>query len=91
MSMFIFFYGNCMVDSIIFWEEIEGLKNEYMGWLCIYYVFSCEKLGSLLLSGCIFVDKCVMICDKLIDIVEVDDFYFCGLFLMIEGIWEVLE
>lgn len=91
MSTFTLFYGNRMVDSIIFREEIEGLKNEHMGRLRIYHVLSREKLGSPLLSGRISADKCATICDKLIDTAEADDFYLCGPLPMIEGIREVLE
>lgn len=90
-STFTLFYGNRMVDSIIFREEIEGLKNQYMGRLRIYHVLSREKLGSPLLSGRITADKCATICDKLIDPVEVDDFYLCGPLPMIEAIRDTLK
>jgi ring-1,2-phenylacetyl-CoA epoxidase subunit PaaE len=90
-STFTLFYGNRMVDSIIFREEIEGLKNQNMGRLRIYHVLSREKLGSPLLSGRITADKCATICDKLIDPAEVDDYFLCGPLPMIEGIRKTLS
>ena len=90
-STFTLFYGNRMVDSIIFREEIEGLKNEYMGRLRIYHILSREKLGSPLLSGRITADKCATLCDKLVSPKEVDEFYLCGPLPMVEGIRETLE
>lgn len=90
-SEFTLFYGNRAVDSIIFREEIEGLKNEYMGRLRLYHVLSREKLGSPLLSGRITAEKCEMICDKLIDPLEIDEYFLCGPQPMIEAIQETLQ
>jgi ring-1,2-phenylacetyl-CoA epoxidase subunit PaaE len=85
-SRFTLFYGNRVVDSIIFREEIEGLKNEYMGRLRLFHVLSREKLGSPLLSGRITQEKCEQFYDKLIEPTEVDDFFLCGPQPMIEAI-----
>mgnify|MGYP000128898090 CR=1 FL=1 len=89
-STFTLFYGNRVVDSIIFREQIEALKNEYMGRLRLFHVLSREKLGSPLLSGRIDAAKCEQFYDKLIDPAEVDDFFLCGPQPMIEAIRETL-
>lgn len=89
-SKFTLFYGNRAVDSIIFREEIEGLKNEYMGRLRLFHVLSREKLGSPLLSGRITEEKCEQFYDKLIEPTEVDDFFLCGPKPMIEAIQATL-
>lgn len=89
-SRFTLFYGNRNVDSIIFREQIEGLKNEYMGRLRLFHVLSREKLGSPLMSGRITAEKCELFYDKLIDPTAVDDFFLCGPQPMIEAIRETL-
>lgn len=90
-SQFTLFYGNRMVDSIIFREQIEGLKNEYMGRLRVHHVLSREKLGSPLFAGRITAEKCAQLCDKLLDPLEVDEFFLCGPQPMIEGVSETLK
>lgn len=62
-SEFTLFYGNRKVDSIIFREEIEGLKNEYMGRLGVHHILSRELQGSELFSGRIDAEKCSAFCD----------------------------
>ena len=57
-SRFILFYGNRGFESIIFRQEIEDLKNEYMRRLTVHHIFSEEKLGTDLFNGFITVDKC---------------------------------
>ncbi|HKK80179.1 MAG TPA: 1,2-phenylacetyl-CoA epoxidase subunit PaaE [Phaeodactylibacter sp.] len=89
-SHFTLFYGNRGVDSIIFREQIEGLKNEYIGRLRLFHILSREKLGSPLLSGRITADKCEQFYDKLIDPSTVDEFFLCGPQPMIESIRETL-
>lgn len=89
-SNFTLFYGNRGVDSIIFREEIEGLKNIYMGRLSVHHVLSREKLGSPLFSGRIDAEKCRAFCQKLIDPLEVDEFFLCGPQEMTDAIRGVL-
>ncbi|TXB67587.1 1,2-phenylacetyl-CoA epoxidase subunit PaaE [Phaeodactylibacter luteus] len=90
-STFTLFYGNRGVDSIIFREDIEGLKNEYMGRLRIFHVLSREKLGSPLFTGRITGEKAGLLCDKLIDLSQVDEFFLCGPQAMTDAITEVLK
>lgn len=89
-SLFTLFYSNRMIDSIIFREQIEGLKNQYMGRLRLFHVLSREKLGSPLMSGRITAEKCEQFYDKLIDPTQIDDFFLCGPQPMIEAIRETL-
>ncbi|MCB0586378.1 MAG: phenylacetate-CoA oxygenase/reductase subunit PaaK [Phaeodactylibacter sp.] len=89
-SEFTLFYGNQKVDTIIFREEIEGLKNEYMGRLSVHHILSRELQGSELFSGRIDAGKCSTFCDKLIDPQEVDEFFLCGPETMIHDIRDTL-
>ena len=89
-SEFTLFYGNRRADTIIFHEEIEGLKNEYMGRLSVHHVLSRELQGSGLFSGRIDAEKCSAFCDKLIDPEEVDEYFLCGPEAMIHDIRDTL-
>lgn len=50
-SRFTLIYGNRALDSIMFLEEIEGLKNRYLERLAIFHVLSEETTEIELLSG----------------------------------------
>ncbi|MCO6492257.1 MAG: phenylacetate-CoA oxygenase/reductase subunit PaaK [Phaeodactylibacter sp.] len=89
-SEFTLFYGNRRADTIIFHEEIEGLKNEYMGRLSVHHVLSRELQGSDLFSGRIDGKKLGAFCDRLIDPEEVDEYFLCGPEAMIHDIRDTL-
>ena len=89
-SRFTLFYGNQRVESIIFRERIEGLKNVHLGRLSVYYLLSKEHPGSELFSGRIDRDKCQVFFDKLIDPTAIDHFFLCGPEEMILSVREEL-
>lgn len=89
-SEFTLFYGNRKVDTIIFREEIEGLKNEYMGRLSVHHILSRELQGSELFSGHIDAEKLGAFCGRLIDPEEVDEYFICGPEPMIRDIRDTL-
>ena len=90
-SNFTLFYGNRGFDSIIFREELELLKNEYMDRLTIHHIFSEEKRESELFNGFITVDKCKAFAKYLFDVSEVDEFFICGPEPMMLAIREALQ
>ncbi|MCC6726707.1 MAG: 2Fe-2S iron-sulfur cluster binding domain-containing protein, partial [Saprospiraceae bacterium] len=90
-SHFTLFYGNRNSESVIFREEIEGLKNEYMTKLSVHYVLSQEDPGIELFHGRINAEKSRLYCTKLIDTAEVDAFYLCGPAQMIEAVQGTLS
>jgi ring-1,2-phenylacetyl-CoA epoxidase subunit PaaE len=85
-SQFTLFYGNKNADSVIFREEIEGLKNEYMTRFSVHYVLSQEDPGIELFHGRIDAEKCRKFCTALIDATAVDVYYLCGPLPMIEAV-----
>ena len=90
-SRFILFYGNRGTDSIIFKEELEALKNQYMERLTIHHIFSEERLDSELFNGYITVDKCKQFAKMLFDVKEIDEYFICGPEPMMLAIREALE
>lgn len=77
-SSFLLFYGNRNSNSIIFKEQIQELKNQFMDRLSVYHVLSREKQNGDLFYGRITPEKCDLFTQHLINLQEVDDFYFCG-------------
>lgn len=90
-SRFMLFYGNKGFDSIIFKEELEDLKNEFMERLTIHHIFSEERLDSELFNGYITVEKCKQFARILFDAKEIDEYFICGPEPMMLAIREALQ
>jgi ring-1,2-phenylacetyl-CoA epoxidase subunit PaaE len=82
------FYGNKGFGSIIFREEIEALKNEYMDRLRVIHVLSRESIGNPLQKGRIDKNKADALFDAMLRGVDVDAVYICGPESMILGVKE---
>ena len=89
-SSFTLFYGNRNTENIIFHEEIEALKNTYLGRLRIYYVLSRENTGSDLFYGRIDAEKCDRFAKYLIDVSKTKAVFVCGPYDMIMSAKESL-
>lgn len=89
-SRFTLVYGNRNRNTIIFREEIEGLKNRYMQRLRVYHVLSRELMDVPLFNGRIDAEKCGQFCEKLIDLKKVDEAFLCGPEEMILSVREKL-
>lgn len=89
-SNIVLVYGNKGFNSIIFREEIEALKNQYMDRLQVLHVLSRESLGNDLQKGRIDKDKIGTILRKYMND-EVDAAYICGPEQMIMDVREGLE
>jgi ring-1,2-phenylacetyl-CoA epoxidase subunit PaaE len=70
-------YGNKNLSSIIFKEELEGLKDKHLQNFRIYYILSREKTQADFNYGRIDINKCNEL-SKLINFEKVDDFFICG-------------
>lgn len=76
-SSFTLVYGNKNRGSIIFFEELEGLKNKYMNRFTLLHVLSREKTDSAINFGRITTEKLNELV-KLIDYTSVDEYFICG-------------
>lgn len=72
------FYLNRKVKSIIFKEEIEGLKNKYLGRFEIFHFLTREQRGIQLLNGRFTSEKLQELTTKVIDVNNVDECFICG-------------
>lgn len=76
-STFTLVFGNKNRNSIIFFEELEGLKNKYMNRFNLIHILSREKTDSALNFGRINIEKLKDL-QKLIDYTTFDEFFICG-------------
>ena len=77
MSRFTLVFGNKSRSSIIFFEELEGLKNKYLQRFNFINVLSREKTDVALNFGRIDKDKLKEL-TKLIKFENIDEFFICG-------------
>ncbi|MDW3210225.1 MAG: 1,2-phenylacetyl-CoA epoxidase subunit PaaE [Reichenbachiella sp.] len=89
-SEFTLIYANRGTDTIVFKEEIEGLKNTYMERLNIFHVFSEEHTEFPLFEGFVDKEKVTAFSKTIIDLNSTDEFFICGPEPMMLGIQEAL-
>jgi ring-1,2-phenylacetyl-CoA epoxidase subunit PaaE len=83
-------YGNKTMQSIIFREEIEALKDKYLKRFRVYHILSRERTDTDFNYGRIDLAKCHHL-SKLINFNIIDDFFLCGPEPMIFTVKEFLE
>jgi ring-1,2-phenylacetyl-CoA epoxidase subunit PaaE len=76
-STFTLIYGNKSRSSIIFFEEIEALKNKFMQRFNCVNILSRERTDAAINYGRIDADKLLSL-HKLLDFKNFDDAYLCG-------------
>ena len=89
-SNFTLVYSNKSRGSIIFFEELEGIKNKYMKRFTLIHLLSREKTDALINFGRITAEKLNDL-SKLIDYTDTDEFFICGPEEMIFGVKDFLE
>lgn len=77
-SRFTLVYGNRGTPTIMFVEQLEDLKNRYMGRLRLYHVLSEEPHEVELLNGLLDEAKCREFLDTLIPAASIDEAFVCG-------------
>lgn len=90
-SEVVLFYGNKNIRSIMFLEEIEGLKNKYLDRIRVYHVLSRQEQDSELLSGHIDAEKISRWNNLFVSIEEAEGFYLCGPEKMITNVSKSLK
>jgi ring-1,2-phenylacetyl-CoA epoxidase subunit PaaE len=77
-SKFSLFYLNQSVQTMILREEIEGLKNQFLGRYELYHFLTKEMRDAPLFNGRFTEEKLQIISEKIIDFKSVDEFFICG-------------
>lgn len=83
-------YGNRSARTVMFLDELEGLKNRYPDRLQLVHILSREDTGLPLFNGRIDRAKLEEIFRSLIDVDAVDDWYLCGPFELVTTAQDVL-
>jgi len=83
-------YGNKNLQSIIFREAIEALKDKFLKRFRVFHILSREKTDTDFNYGRIDISKCYYL-SKLINFNIIDDFFICGPEQMIFNIKDFLE
>lgn len=89
-SRFTLIYGNRNRASIIFKEQLEGLKNRYMNRFTLHHILSREKTDAPVNHGRIDAEKCRQL-QKLVHYSQMDEIFICGPETMIFSVKEWLE
>lgn len=84
-------FGNRSVGSIMFFDEVEGLKDRYPDRLHLIHVLSREQPDLDLFAGRIDEDKLGQLFERVIDADTVDDWYLCGPYEMVMTARDVIE
>jgi ring-1,2-phenylacetyl-CoA epoxidase subunit PaaE len=77
LSSFTLVYGNRSRSSIIFFEELEGLKNKFIDRFSFINILSRERTETPVNFGRIDIGKLTEL-EKLIDYKKMDDIFICG-------------
>jgi ring-1,2-phenylacetyl-CoA epoxidase subunit PaaE len=90
LSHFTLVFGNRSRGSIIFFEDLEGLKNNYLRRFTFINILSREKTEAPINYGRINNEKLVAL-NKLINYNMIDEFFICGPEEMIFCVKDFLE
>lgn len=90
-SRFTLVYGNRSVDTIIFSEALEDLKNQYLSRFTLYHVLSRQPQEVDLLHGRLDRERVSRFLDALIPIDDIDAAFVCGPASMIDEVEEALK
>jgi ring-1,2-phenylacetyl-CoA epoxidase subunit PaaE len=71
-------YANRQISTIMFREELEDLKNRYLGRLSIVHILESEAQEIDLFTGRIDGEKCAALFRTWIDLSSVDTAFICG-------------
>lgn len=77
-STFTLVYANRRVNTIMFREEIEDLKNRFLGRFSVVHVLNSEAQDIDLFTGELTAEKCAALFRSWIDLRAVDVAFICG-------------
>ncbi|MBC7154101.1 MAG: phenylacetate-CoA oxygenase/reductase subunit PaaK [Rhodobacteraceae bacterium] len=85
-SRFTLVYANRQINTIMFREELEDLKNTYLGRFSLLHVLEAETQEIDLFTGRVDAEKCAALFRTWIDLPAIDTAFICGPEPMMLGI-----
>jgi ring-1,2-phenylacetyl-CoA epoxidase subunit PaaE len=86
LSRFTLVYGNRKTQSIMFLEEIEALKNQYLSRVRLIHILSAQPQEVALFNGRIDRSKTKALVESLIPAETIDQVFICGPASMIDEV-----
>lgn len=77
-SIFTLFYGNMASATIMFREELEDLKNQYLDRMQIVHILDREQQDIELFNGILDREKCELLLRHWVDASDIDTAFICG-------------
>lgn len=90
-SSFTLVYANKGVNTIMFREELEDLKNLYMGRFNVIHILETDAQEIDLFTGLVTEEKCAQLFKGWVDVESVDMAFICGPEPMMLGIAKALR
>lgn len=83
-------FGNREARSVMFLDELEGLKDRHPDRLHLVHVLSREDTGLPLFHGRLDAERLTALLGRVVDADDVDDWFLCGPFDMVHTARDVL-
>ena len=90
-SHFVLVYGNRTSAEIMFREQLEDLKNRFLGRLSLVHILSREQQDIALFNGRIDRAKCQALLQYWLDVRALDTVFVCGPQAMMQAVAETLQ
>jgi ring-1,2-phenylacetyl-CoA epoxidase subunit PaaE len=90
-SQFTLVYGNRTIDSIMFHETLEDIKDTYLDRFALYHFLSREHQEIDLFNGRLDGAKCKLLLDSLLPAARIDEAFICGPHSMIDEVTSALR
>ncbi len=90
-SRFFLFYGNRSTNEILFREDLEELKDRFLGRLSVFHVLSKEEQDLPVLNGRLDGDKVRLLLTAMVPAAAVDHAFICGPEGMIDDLEATLK
>jgi ring-1,2-phenylacetyl-CoA epoxidase subunit PaaE len=87
---FVLFYGNRTSADVMFRDELDDLKDRYLGRLSVFHVLSREQQDVKALNGRLDVEKLHLLLPRVVPPGTIDHAYLCGPGGMIETLSDAL-